>query len=926
MEVPTVNVVVSFEPQDMMLWEQTGSFSQLIGALKGRDNTYVFKNAPNSNFLSLEHTYGYLGEGEESAKISLEFVDPEGIFEESYFDISKKGIGVPDLVSRALDDKRAMLAEAQSTLPSQQVLDKLTEDDHWYSRYSTYSQQLRDALDFEQFVNASLEELEQAIENLEDLQENSSYEDNANDLRKMMDQYNSTLKRTVWITYGIGEDLINWCPPQLFQNVYNAEYSFDGKGARVIKLNYQGVGIHPNLTKLGIKPLGNLATGVTIWGTSGRIFNKEAAKIYKERYETMRSGNPGASFDYFRLETKLFETNPNTGQSNLWTPSLHLIIWQCLIDFIQTSTQWTNTVLLFPDLDEYLKPYYDECYNYCYQDYVGWVDVGEPDITPTASQYLNIKAMKLFLEGLGFRFTETVADFQAPVDDIVFKRIEEECEEPGLVFKNFQKKNVTCMLRTDGLRQTALDALQKVFARIGEQITSTYEKEDPVTGQAHAAPNFDFTYRVETDYNTLKIMKKHGLINSDLKPALIIGDVGTILNFIDARLLQNLQFKQVAGQADPLQIAKTEGIISTRISPYDVARGVTYEYMQDIVDYNIPIPWISPFGPTSTAQGGDTYFLPDDVAIDSESDFRQIQADQPLKASRMPVFTLGTKNPNVLTVNFDINSQYTVLLNSFDFVGWTSQQLVGGILGPGSEEAVKATDLLSKIKQQQLTTPDPNLGYPRAFESLLSPYWDQNLFGAGGELMDFKGFEAVFNYFGHADYNDIQDRQFDSEQEYYKFMWEAFLTLTSKDPRMTMSIPGRSSGAQSILQYAKMADKLAQFELVAEIKTLPMFHLSTIRRTILRDSLLFCMEPTFTANYNKVDLLKKTWFSGVYQITGFKHTINAGEVNSEFLMTRYVRGGGNLFRANQKDERAWWEKNMAQGSNYMIEVGSKADG
>jgi hypothetical protein len=355
------------------------------------------------------------------------------------------------------------------------------------------------------------------------------------------------------------------------------------------------------------------------------------------------------------------------------------------------------------------------------------------------------------------------------------------------------------------------------------------------------------------------------------------------------------------------QVAEVTNSLQKEINPYDQADGLTYEFLKDIFDIAIPIPWLSPFGQSTGVGNEDDQYLAEDTNI-PQGALEKLKKEQPISALRMPVFALGTKSPNVLSLDIDINKQYYNLMNNFEPANRSAQQYTTAIMGKGSEDSQEVTEIFNAIAELNLKDLDKN-GIPVGFEAIVSPYWDQNTnlgittkaHDAAGEIDDLGGVEKLFDTFGAA--NDMPElvdpdgKDFDSKADMVSFMWKAFSAIgktynTKPKGKKQMGGKGVVGGKNAIMTAAKMSAQLASRALLGTITTIPMFHLSTDRRVVNRKALLYCIEPRFAAGNSLFDeetgdiKTNLTWFSGTYIMTGFEHTITSGSVQSSFAINR----------------------------------------
>ena len=905
---------MSYDFRDLLNFQQSMSlddFEKGLGsktgdAEKGTKQTYVFSNSPASNFLSLNHKFGFSGGGKAAAapELSIEFIDPEGTFEDSWF---KKDIA--DLVPIQDDPLGYKLQLLKNKLLGYETLLDRIENGDLAEKFNTELEGGGNILDgaTENNLEDQVEATELEIETLEEVIESDDAADIALDLiQKQIDANSSQLQRPVWITYGLGDDLNDWTPVMCFDRCTAMEYSFTGGGARTLKLVYSGVGIHPNLTQMGIGPMKGFNLGISFTGESNPIFNREAGKIQDKVYEPLFA-EVGAEY-----------------VGDVWKPSIHKIIRDAIRRFVKQAVGMnTNVLCILPDLDKYLKPEYDRRYKEVQASMAAMIyQSDEEDNWEEITA--NLQTTKEVIETCGFKFVEEYNDgIQVAVGSNVWERIED-ISNPAQVMKWLQTKDITALISADGVEES-----------IQEKIASVMEKIKETVDDLGAIPDFSPYWYVECDHQMLQVMYKHfggraikaGLapnegymyesnsVGEAFKPVVVVGDRTTIMSYLQARIFdqQTIDDKGnvISFNSDnPIaeQEAHLKKAVTNQINPYDQADGLTYNFLKDIYDITIPVPWLSPFGgSTGLGSGENSEYLPNDTNI-PQGDLEKLKAEQPLSTPRMPVFALGTKNPNVLSLDIDINKQYYNLMNTVEPANRSAQQYTTAIMGKGSEDSQEVTEIFNAIAELNLKDLDKN-GIPKGFVAIVDPYWDQNMailgssdaYKAGGEIDDMGGVEVLFDTFGSAndmpELVDLDGTDFVNKDAFVKFMWDAFKaigeTYKSK-PKAKKQVGGKgvSGGKNAIMTAAKMADSLAAQALLGTITTLPMFHLSNDRRVVNRKALLYCIEPRFAAGKTPFeegsDELKSnlTWFSGTYIMTGFEHTISSTSVQSSFAINR----------------------------------------
>ena len=279
----------------------------------------------------------------------------------------------------------------------------------------------------------------------------------------------------------------------------------------------------------------------------------------------------------------------------------------------------------------------------------------------------------------------------------------------------------------------------------------------------------------------------------------------------------------------------------------------------------------------------------------------------------MPVFSFGTKNPNVTGVAIDINNQYMSLINNSNPIFNPAQRLATVVIPEDFQE--EATGMFEQIEEIKKNMEDydkdiynaestKGIKVPHAFKSLVDPFFSADTFSQD-DLQNFEGWDEVFTRLSHAvedsTYKDLmKNKTFgwndeESKDKFYAFMWQAFEALMLNTyPKSDQIISGKTPTNASITANMQATARMANQALVGSITTIPMFSLSTTRRTLRRTCLLYCVEPKFiTAPSLKTNT---TWFTGMYRINGFKHRITNSSADSEFLVSRDSMSGGQLLR------------------------------
>ena len=691
------------------------------------------------------------------------------------------------------------------------------------------------------------------------------------------------LQRTVYITYGLGSDFKNWCPVMVFNTAAAMDYNFTGKGVRILKITYAGAGISSNLTELGISPLKALGIGQILKGQSGPIFDKGVMQQDLESFLLMLDPNASEFTDFGSIGEQSTRMELQTLFSNPYKPSAHLTFTDIFMDYVTGGTSYDNVLIAFPDLDKLLAKDWLTAYNIAKQQIQGEY---------ASETEWNIAAWKQFVEKYKFRLIDSPKSGQQMVQDVTPQGRDQNSHPVSI--SDFYDEYITRIVLSSNnygdllVENKLMEPLYRVCSNFTKTVCET--SEYPLS--------FDVVFKIENDFDTLEVMKNAGLIRSSDKPVIIFGDSRFIERFIYAGITD-----EVAPESEELQARWTGG---TSISPIDVARGLNEDYLKKMHKLRNPDAWIGPFGPTGKV-GGDEYFLPEDVNIsidsldpDSELNKKQKQA--------MPIFSLGTKNSNILNLNLDVNGQYLTIINQFRYQTVTGAQVAAAVIPKMKANATKGT--LASIGKIMKSKEVDKYGIPIAFKKIIKPFLWTTVGGkypvvsmaAGQEVRDFK---EIFKAMGIKSGTDLEGKTnpwkgtattaLQKEEWAIMYFWKRFQALSQAFPGMLMQLGG-ADNTQAVINHSTLvADAMGNHMFTGKITTLPMFHLSTAARVMSKPALLYSIEPriaglskTATREGNIAGEIQDqhAWFTGIYNMFGFTHTISKSTITSEFTIVK----------------------------------------
>ena len=906
---PTVNIVLSYDAEAMIAFQESGDFSAFINHRNAYDKkmkmqmgdkyvpqTHIFNNSPASTFVGLDHVF----EGQ-TGELSVEIMDPQGVFEESMLNNSVDGF---------LDIKDNPVGSALLSKKEEIIIMK------------SERQQAREEATHLRLIGGpedKLKELDENIASLTDTLESLGEEeeiytdntaidvDNLAIINKQIAARTTQFQRPVFITYGCGDSLLDWSPVQSYNKILKIEYSFTGDGVRTLKLIFAGLGIHANLMSgFGVKPFGaNFSKGLLTQGVSDQIFNKAAAKQQADTFKNLVS-----------KPTLVDLTGAETPSNDIvdkyigdpMRPSFHLAVKTAIERFIQNGSNYENVLVMLPNLDEYLSEYFSRLLRS-----TKWrlrkLKIG----TINVQDVVYMKAFEQALEGLGLTLGETLADGDGGVVGSAVLQNLEECGSPEGAEEWFEKRHLYAKMECDYTSMTFLEKLTNV----GAAIQSNLNKD---------APNFSMmsTIDVEVDFQLLQLMEKAALIPSAINPCVMWGSGIFRRDIIEARLLESTLRKVMASKDEEFDETKTltsqdlDEFSNTQLKkfvhPIEELLGLDINYMKSVIDHILPVSWIGPFGPQNSGQADD-YALPSD-ANQKNTGVQALRRNQPYLANRMPVFTFGTRNPNILSIDFDINGIFLTGMNMAKSTSLPSQSAVAGIIPDNFKTT--ADRMFLDMRALDINDLDEH-GVPRGFVKLMEPYYESDFWSAD-EAENFDEWTEIFNELGDDTYKNIGDKKFsngggkNATGDFYRFMWSAFQALYAKvkpTPTSIRNLPSHAPSEYAISNSVRFNNRMVNHFLRGKITTTPLFNLSSNRSTLLRSCLLYCIEPRFSTNQDTGSTkANTTWFSGLYEIMGYTHKITTSSAESTFSLARSGTKGAELTK-EESDNRQQLEDQQA---------------
>ena len=256
---------------------------------------------------------------------------------------------------------------------------------------------------------------------------------------------------------------------------------------------------------------------------------------------------------------------------------------------------------------------------------------------------------------------------------------------------------------------------------------------------------------------------------------------------------------------------------------------------------------------------GNASYIPDAFSYSNE-EFTTDKKDY-IKENGIPIFKYNTENPNVLDMTFKFGGVYYTALKmgSITAVKKKASAVAAGYLpiGIGSLPIRTRNDAIKYLRQLNFS-----LGSNNRDEIIAS------LKGkiSAEHLEDFAAANPAEAADSIAALIDLAEDGSDADLR----------GLIEID----QGLPGNP---QTIM--VDLAEEMFRNSLTMSIKTLPFFNISNVHH-FFSPSVLFAQEALIKQSIQPKRSLMNSFFSGLYQIAGFKHIINATTASSEFSLVK----------------------------------------
>ena len=535
---------------------------------------------------------------------------------------------------------------------------------------------------------------------------------------------------------------------------------------------------------------------------------------------------------------------------------------------------------------------------------------------------LYFEGFRAVIQSLGFQMIVTDEGESRPISQNVWEYLEKfqlNLQDGSGIEDYFKKRVFKVAVQCDYADADPTSFLKKL-SRIGDNLQQQLISNGLGAAWITKGP------KSETDVSLLKIMKQVGPpIDSALKPLIYWGDENLINTYLRATILEE-NYSQLLNRMEPWRAVQEAGrdavaadydseeIINAEIKryihPLDEMLGLNLTYMKSVRDIFISPAWTGPFGPNNS---GDVNAITYDTNKNRDT-FKEINKNQPFKGSRMPVFTFGEKNSNILEIDFNLTPIYFAgIMNSRPIPIPGNQATTNAVTIPGAKTVQDLANEDMKIllgiagmenyirfppMEANQKTGKMDIRVPSEFRSFIlknDQYTKKGYVGARlgaappmGTNLTAKQAKAV-----EMEYQR-KKKQLNAD---IRTLWINFILLYNKMYRVPMSKRKFTTNThidkQFVSNSAVMLKEIMRSTIKGRITTVPLFHLSTKRRTLWRPCELRCREPAIYSGYKEINLEDEElrqgyylWMSGQYEMVGYKHTITSTTAYSEFHLQK----------------------------------------
>ncbi len=859
MNIPTANIVVAFNKEVMeRLFSSGATYKSLVADLsEGVEDALLFDNVANPNFISLEHSLG-LGGG---MKIVLSFIDPKNEFEKRFF--TNNPAEIIESFSNPSNEKSEGF-----------ITDKPDDVRQSQEKYS------------KRYVAQYKKELDKNLGN-----------------------------REFYIAYGTGNNLNLWSGPHRTV-MTSAEITVDGAKKITLTLTPTPNSLNLNTRRGAYNERVNLnllGLKMRYAGESQEIkFNSK--KPYDPTEYISGAGENTAIDNQFKENREVLASLGFEELSKkLEKFDFHCMVVDAIRSYVQKATSNKNVIVLLPNLNITCRQAInDEAKKFQVIDPSGTVSARfqsaatEVKKIPLFGSFLSSRAKDLvtkaesaagrtemFVEStlrsfglrmhMGDREDAERLQKQALPTGIVAKYAENE-KYPKLsdaIEEYYDNRYFTAVIdKTDRELPDHMAVLGRIFDRIKKLSHESYKMS------SLAVLN-------ETEINMMKLWTKSpfkkfytfgGYDELEGDSAIIVGDLALIKEYLygSANLQQKKasidELKRKAKSAPIRQALKRESDtksdkksdkkVEKKEEPtkedylFAAATQVPLHpldyFALNNVTYNKEVREIAHPVLKGSGAFGDISYLPDDFAYQDAS-FSDKEKEY-IEKNGIPVFRYNTQNPNTLDMKFKFGAIYFAQLKA------------------GYQKEI--SKLTSAVAEGVLPT---GIGtFPIRERGAAIAYLRSKGYSQG--LGDKEKKEIINQLALRVSPDLAEDLDVDSTEAAADSMAVILEGLEEKNLHGLVLVDQQLPGnPQTIL--SDFTEEMYRKGLQMSITTLPLFHISKTS-SLGTPCIFFGQDQPITQSIRPSSTAYNKFFSGLYKIMGFKHTITTGAATSEFNLVK----------------------------------------
>jgi len=843
MNVPTANVIVAFTKEAMeRLFTQGATYKSLVADLsEGQDDVLLFNNVANPNFISFEHSLG-LGGG---MKMVLSFIDPKNEFEARFFNTNP-----------------ARLIEGYSNPQAEKT---------------------------KGFITDKPDDVKQSQKEFS---------------KEFASQYKQELVKTIgekelYVAYGTGNNLDLWSGPHKVV-LRNADITV--KGAKKITLT-----MTPNTADLDIgqrRGAYNETVNLNLQGLKMRYAGNSQEIKFLENI----TYNP---LDYLELQNRAVEdiklyqkeisdTLKETGFESVADKiekfDFHAMVVDAIRQYVQRATSNKNVIVLLPNINITCRQAISDAAKTANAEatklvaavaaasfgnfkYLRSIDVNNLALTSLGRDEMFVES---FLKSLGLRLHQ--------IKKSELSKLEPDAKGHGDISRLLDnERKPTSRLQGEAYYKdhyftAVIDKTDRAVPD-HKQVIQTIFDNIKAASQEYYKPS-SLAIMSESDVNVLKLWADGTNKNYPIfagydeftedSPAIIVGDLALIKEYLYGGVNLDYKFKSIdklksaadnysndldffdyAYQTEEKNVqaqknaAKSAALAQIPLHPLDRTKLAKKDYNKKIREIVYPVI-------KGSGSFGDISYLPDHFAYEDE-DFSD-QEKKYIQENGIPVFRYNTQNPNILDMKFKFGGIYfsTLKMGYQKEISRLASAIAEGILPTGVGS------------------------FPIRSTGAAIAYLRSKGFSMG--IGDKEKKKVIQDLAGRISPELAEELEVDSEEDAAKAYHTIIEKLEKKNLHglvlVDQHLPGNPN---SIL--ADQAEDMYRKALQMSITTLPTFHISKVA-SINGPCIVFAQDQDIAQVVRPSRGLMNKFFSGLYKIMGFKHTITTTAASSEFKLVK----------------------------------------